>query len=74
MLTYVYFGTNDLDKATAFYDAALAPLAMRRCTTNDPAWDRISAGWGIYEEGGARELARETRQTRHRRGSVRKCG
>jgi hypothetical protein len=57
VLTYVYFGTNDLDKATAFYDATLAPLGMRRCNTNDPEWDRISAGWGIYEEGGGRELA-----------------
>jgi catechol 2,3-dioxygenase-like lactoylglutathione lyase family enzyme len=57
MLSYVYFGTNDLGKATAFYDAALAPLSMRRCITNDPEWDRISAGWGIYEEGGGRELA-----------------
>jgi len=53
MLSYVYFGTNDLDKATAFYDATLAPLGMRRCVTNDPQWDRISAGWGIYEEAAA---------------------
>jgi catechol 2,3-dioxygenase-like lactoylglutathione lyase family enzyme len=57
MLSYVYFGTNDLGKATAFYDAVLAPLGMRRCITNDPEWDGISAGWGIYEEGGGRELA-----------------
>src|SRR5260370_39662209 len=56
MLSYVYFGTNDLHKATAFYDATLAPLGMQRCITGDPEWDRISAGWGIYEEGGAREL------------------
>ena len=26
MLTYVYLGTNDLARATAFYDATLAPL------------------------------------------------
>lgn len=57
MLSYVYFGTNDLARAIAFYGAALAPLGMRRCVTNDPAWDRISAGWGIYEDDGARELA-----------------
>jgi catechol 2,3-dioxygenase-like lactoylglutathione lyase family enzyme len=57
MLSYVYFGTNNLDKAIAFYSAALAPLGMRRCITGDPAWDRISAGWGIYEDDGARELA-----------------
>jgi catechol 2,3-dioxygenase-like lactoylglutathione lyase family enzyme len=57
MLSYVYFGTNNLDKAIAFYDAALAPLGMARCGTGDPAWDRIAAGWGIYEDDGARELA-----------------
>ncbi len=57
MLTYVYFGTNDLERATRFYDAVLAPLGMQRCITGDPEWDRISAGWGIYEEDGARELA-----------------
>lgn len=57
MLTYVYFGTNDLDLAVRFYDAALGPLGMARCITSDPEWDLTSAGWGIYEEGGARELA-----------------
>jgi catechol 2,3-dioxygenase-like lactoylglutathione lyase family enzyme len=57
MLSYVYFGTNNLDKAIAFYDAVLAPLGMARCVTRDPAWDRIAAGWGIYEDDGARELA-----------------
>ena len=57
MLTYVYFGTNDLGKAIRFYSAALSPLDMKRCVTGDPEWDRTSAGWGIYEDGGARELA-----------------
>jgi catechol 2,3-dioxygenase-like lactoylglutathione lyase family enzyme len=57
MLSYVYFGTNDLEQATRFYDAALAPLGMQRCITDDPDWDRTSAGWGIYEEDGGRELA-----------------
>jgi catechol 2,3-dioxygenase-like lactoylglutathione lyase family enzyme len=56
MLSYVYFGTNDLERATRFYDATLAPLDMPRCITGDPQWDRMSAGWGIYENGGAREL------------------
>lgn len=56
MLSYVYFGTNDLKRATAFYDAVLAPLEMRRCVTGDPGWDRISAGWGTYEDDGLREL------------------
>lgn len=57
MLTYVYVGTNDLARAIDFYEATLAPLGLPRCVTGDPEWDRISAGWGIYEDGGARELA-----------------
>ena len=57
MLSYVYFGTNDLDRAIAFYSATLAPLGMKRCLTDDPAWDRVAAGWGIYEDDGVRELA-----------------
>lgn len=57
MLSYVYYGTNDLARAIAFYNAALAPLGMARCVTNDPEWDKVSAGWGIYEDDGRRELA-----------------
>jgi catechol 2,3-dioxygenase-like lactoylglutathione lyase family enzyme len=57
MLSYVYSGTNDLEQAIRFYDAVLAPLGMQRCITGDPDWDRASAGWGIYEEDGGRELA-----------------
>ncbi len=43
MLTYVYLGTNDLDRATRFYDATLSALGMKRCITGDPEWDRTSA-------------------------------
>jgi catechol 2,3-dioxygenase-like lactoylglutathione lyase family enzyme len=57
MLSYVYFGTNNLKTATLFYDATLGALGMNRCITNDPEWDRISAGWGTYEDDGRRELA-----------------
>jgi catechol 2,3-dioxygenase-like lactoylglutathione lyase family enzyme len=57
MLSYVYLGTNDLERARAFYDAIMAPLGLARCVTGDPQWDRISAGWGLYEDGGAHELA-----------------
>jgi catechol 2,3-dioxygenase-like lactoylglutathione lyase family enzyme len=57
MFTYIYLGTNDLERATRFYDATLASLGLQRCVTNDPDWDRISAGWGTYEDGGVRELA-----------------
>jgi catechol 2,3-dioxygenase-like lactoylglutathione lyase family enzyme len=56
MLTYVYLGTNDLLRAIAFYDATLATLGMQRCITGDSDWDGISAGWGTYEDDGAREL------------------
>jgi hypothetical protein len=41
MLSYVYFGTNDLECAVRFYDATLAPLGMPRCVTGDPDWDLI---------------------------------
>ena len=57
ILTYVYVGTDDLARAVKFYAAALTPLGMPRCVTGDPEWDRTSAGWGIYEDGGAREFA-----------------
>jgi catechol 2,3-dioxygenase-like lactoylglutathione lyase family enzyme len=57
VLSYAYFGTNDLNRAIAFYDAVLATLGMRRCVTGDPEWDRTAAGWGTYEDDGARELA-----------------
>ncbi len=57
MLSYVYFGTNDLDRAIRFYNAALAPLGMQRCVTGAPEWDRSPAGWGTYENSGLQELA-----------------
>jgi catechol 2,3-dioxygenase-like lactoylglutathione lyase family enzyme len=61
MFTYVCLGTNDLGRATRFYDATLGALGLRRCSTGDPEWDRTTAGWGTYSGahtgGGARELA-----------------
>jgi catechol 2,3-dioxygenase-like lactoylglutathione lyase family enzyme len=57
MLSYVYFGTNNLEKAIAFYNPTLTALGMKRCVTGDLEWDRLAAGWGIYEDDGARELA-----------------
>ena len=57
MLSYVYLGPNDLERATRFYDATLGSIGLQRCITGDPDWDRTSAGWGTYEDGGARELA-----------------
>src|SRR6266702_142565 len=57
MLSYVYVGTNDLGRAIRFYEAVFAPLGMKRCQTGDAEWDRVAAGWGVYEDNGARELA-----------------
>jgi len=56
MLSYVYFGTNDLERAKSFYDAVLTTIGMSRCVTGEPEWDRVAAGWGIYENGGLHEL------------------
>src|SRR5271170_7406054 len=56
MLSYVYFGTNNFERAVRFYSVVLVPLGMARCVTGDAEWDRVAAGWGIYENGGAREL------------------
>ena len=57
MFTYLYVGTNDLNRAIPFYDATMGVLGHRRCITSDPEWDRISAGWGTYQNDGAQELA-----------------
>jgi catechol 2,3-dioxygenase-like lactoylglutathione lyase family enzyme len=57
MLSYVYVGTNDLARAIQFYEATLGALGMQRCVTGDTEWDKVAAGWGTYEDGGARELA-----------------
>lgn len=57
MLSYVNVGTNDLPRAIQFYEATLGALGMQRCITGDPEWDKVAAGWGTYEDGGARELA-----------------
>ena len=57
MLSYVYVGTNDLARAIQFYQPVLGALGMTRCITGDAKWDKVAAGWGTYEDGGARELA-----------------
>lgn len=57
MFAYICLGTNNLDRAIRFYDAALAPLGLSRCDTSGEAnWDGW-AGWGTYQDGGAQELA-----------------
>jgi catechol 2,3-dioxygenase-like lactoylglutathione lyase family enzyme len=37
MIAYATVGTNDMDRAIRFYDAALAPLGCERATTS-PTW------------------------------------
>jgi catechol 2,3-dioxygenase-like lactoylglutathione lyase family enzyme len=57
MFNYVSLGTNDLARATLFYDAVLEPLGLKRCNTwGEPNWEGW-VGWGRYEKGGAHELA-----------------
>jgi len=57
MLSYVYYGTNDLLAAIAFYEVVLTPLGMSRVVTNDSAWDAVAAGWGRYDKDKKEELA-----------------
>ena len=49
MFSYMVLGTNDLPRAIAFYDAALAPLGHARIDDYDP--DGSSAAWGIDDPG-----------------------
>ena len=57
MFNYVSLGTNNLARATLFYDAVLEPLGLKRChTSGESNWDGW-VGWGRYDPGGANELA-----------------
>ena len=57
MFTYVCIGTNDIARASRFYDATLGALGLSRCNTMDESdWDGW-VGWGTYEDHGAREIA-----------------
>ena len=38
MLSHVTVGTNDIDRAVRFYDAALAPLGIKRGESPWPTW------------------------------------
>jgi len=57
VFTYVSLGTNDLERATRFYDAAMAALGHGRCDVGDETQWEGWVGWGRYERGGAFELA-----------------
>ncbi|MFN7573366.1 MAG: VOC family protein [Betaproteobacteria bacterium] len=57
MFTYISLGSNDLDAAERFYDAAMAALGWSRCITEaDGDWEQWR-GWGLYEDDGKPELA-----------------
>ncbi len=45
MLLYVTIGTNDLDRAQLFYDAALAPLGLKRRKQ-----DGVEIGYGAEND------------------------
>jgi catechol 2,3-dioxygenase-like lactoylglutathione lyase family enzyme len=49
MFSYISLGTRDLNRAIAFYDAALAPLGHARIADYDP--DQTSAAWGLDDPG-----------------------
>jgi catechol 2,3-dioxygenase-like lactoylglutathione lyase family enzyme len=57
MFTYICLGTNNLQRAARFYDAALAPLGIHRCggASDTDAGDML--GWGTYKDDGERERA-----------------
>jgi catechol 2,3-dioxygenase-like lactoylglutathione lyase family enzyme len=57
VFTYFCLGTNNLQRAARFYDAALAPLGIHRCDSASEAGSGDMLGWGTYEEGGKKELA-----------------
>ena len=57
MFSYICLGTNDMERAKAFYDATLAPLGLQRCATPGDEDCSNWAGWGTYEAMGAQELA-----------------
>ena len=57
MFTYVCLGTDDLERAARFYDAALGALGHARCDTSRETGFEGWIGWGLYEERGVRQVA-----------------
>ncbi|WP_008313164.1 VOC family protein [Leptolyngbya sp. PCC 6406] len=57
MFTYVCLGTNDIIRASVFYDAVLSTLGLSRCDVlGEPDWEGW-VGWGTYEDQGIKEVA-----------------
>ena len=57
MFSYICVGSNDIARATAFYDAALGALGLSRCDTSGEGGMDGWVAWGTYEDQGAVELA-----------------
>jgi catechol 2,3-dioxygenase-like lactoylglutathione lyase family enzyme len=57
MFTYVCLGTNNLQRAAAFYDAALGALGLQRCDAGAESGFEEMIGWGTYLDDGRQELA-----------------
>jgi catechol 2,3-dioxygenase-like lactoylglutathione lyase family enzyme len=57
MFTYICLGTNDIARASVFYDAVLGTLGLSRCdVSGEPNWEDW-VGWGTYEDNGIKEVA-----------------
>jgi catechol 2,3-dioxygenase-like lactoylglutathione lyase family enzyme len=57
MFTYICLGTNDITRASVFYDATLDALGLSRCdVSNESGWEGW-VGWGAYEDSGITEVA-----------------
>jgi len=57
MFTYICLGTNEIARATRFYDAVLGAIGLSRCDTSGEADFDGWIAWGTYEMQGATELA-----------------
>lgn len=57
MFTYISLGTNDLERATRFYDPVMQALGHQRCNTSGESNWEAWVGWGRYEHHGQFELA-----------------
>ena len=57
MFTYICLGTNDVERATRFYDAALAPLGISRCDMSREGTVDGWMCWGTCKDDQTEELA-----------------
>ena len=57
MFTYVCLGTNNLQRAVAFYDPVMAALGQQRCDSASEPEEDGWFGWGTYVDDGRIEVA-----------------